>query len=80
MFTVVPSFALYPFGCRVVVRFHFISCFAALVIMAGRQDRKMFVQRLVRLERLAEVHAEPVIKLQLEVHRQRSMLTILVGC
>ncbi|CAN0337995.1 unnamed protein product, partial [Ectocarpus sp. 12 AP-2014] len=31
------------------------------------QERKMFVQRLVRLDRLSEVHVQSVFKLQLEV-------------
>lgn len=31
------------------------------------QERGMFVNRLVRLDRLSEVHVQSVIKLQLEV-------------
>lgn len=30
------------------------------------QDRAMFVQRLLRLDRISEVHVQPVLKLQLE--------------
>lgn len=37
------------------------------------QERGMFVQRLVRLDRLSEVHVQAVVQLQLEV-RDASIL------
>lgn len=41
--------------------------YGCLLSSFGVQERGMFVQRLVRLDRLSEVHVQAVVKLQLEV-------------